>query len=132
MTDALIHSSFTGTSAPTDLPEPPADFATAHELDGVMDESELPELITGVRDQSNPSVRFRLPGGVRVHAIGRVTSHTHLSFRMFVPGLDTISDLQAAGMFGADLAAVLSASASVREPLGIIFAGGTGVGKTTL
>jgi pilus assembly protein CpaF len=83
-------------------------------------------------DEANPSVRFRLPNGVRVHAIGRVTSRTHIDCRLFLPGLDTVNGLAATGMFGDDIAQLLKASAAVREPIGIVFSGGTGEGKTTL
>jgi pilus assembly protein CpaF len=83
-------------------------------------------------DEANPSCRFRLPNGVRVHAIGRVTSHTHIDCRMFLPGLDTLPGLASTGMFGDDVAQLLRATAAVREPIGVVFSGGTGEGKTTL
>jgi len=35
-------------------------------------------------------------------------------------------------MFGDEVAAVLRGTAAVREPIGVIFSGGTGNGKTTL
>jgi pilus assembly protein CpaF len=83
-------------------------------------------------DEANPSARFRLPNGVRVHAISKVTSLTHVDFRLFLPGLDTLEGLEGAGMFGPDVGEVLRASAAVAEPIGVIFSGGTGNGKTTL
>jgi pilus assembly protein CpaF len=83
-------------------------------------------------DESHPSVRFRLPNGVRVHALARVTSLPHIDFRLFLPGLDSVEGLQQAGMLGDDVAEVLRGSAAVREPIGVIFSGGTGNGKTTL
>ena len=83
-------------------------------------------------DEANPSVRFRLPGGARVHAIGRVTSRTHIDCRLFLPGLDTIAGLESAGMFSSEVGLLLQASAGVREPIGVVFSGGTGEGKTTL
>lgn len=83
-------------------------------------------------DEANPSVRFRLPNGVRVHAISRVTTHTHLSFRLFPPSLDTFAGLADTGMFGPDVHALLAATAAARAPIGVIFTGGTGAGKTTL
>jgi pilus assembly protein CpaF len=83
-------------------------------------------------DEASPSVRFRLPGGARVHAISRVTSSTHIDVRLFLPGLDDVDGLAGNGMFGPDLALLLRATAAVREPIGIVFSGGTGNGKTTL
>jgi pilus assembly protein CpaF len=83
-------------------------------------------------DESSPSVRFRLPNGVRVHAIGRVTSRTHIDFRLWQSGLDSLDSLASAGMFDADVGRLLAASAAVRDPIGVIISGGTGVGKTTL
>jgi pilus assembly protein CpaF len=83
-------------------------------------------------DESNPSVRFRLPNGVRVHAIAKVTSLPHIDFRLFLPGLDTLDGLADAGMFADDVGELLRCSAAVCEPIGVIFSGGTGNGKTTL
>jgi pilus assembly protein CpaF len=83
-------------------------------------------------DEATPSVRFRLPGGARIHAIGRVTSRTHIDCRIFLPGLDTLAGLESAGMFSVDVGRLLRASAGVREPIGVVFSGGTGEGKTTL
>jgi pilus assembly protein CpaF len=83
-------------------------------------------------DESNPSVRFRLPNGMRVHAIGRVTSRTHIDIRLFQPGLEDVDGLSAAGMFGPDVALLLRATAAVHDPIGVLFSGGTGNGKTTL
>lgn len=83
-------------------------------------------------DEANPSVRFRLPGGARIHALGRVTSRTHIDCRLFLPGLDTLAGLAETGMFRADVGLLLQASAAVREPIGVVFSGGTGEGKTTL
>ncbi|WP_232303718.1 ATPase, T2SS/T4P/T4SS family [Pseudofrankia sp. DC12] len=83
-------------------------------------------------DEANPSVRFRLPNGVRVHALGRVTSVTHLDCRLFTPALDSLAGLAAAGMCGPDVAALLAATAALRVPFGLVLSGGTGAGKTTL
>ncbi|WP_242606948.1 ATPase, T2SS/T4P/T4SS family [Protofrankia symbiont of Coriaria ruscifolia] len=83
-------------------------------------------------DESNPSVRFRTAGGVRIHAISRVTSITHIDCRIYLPGLDRLDGLAAAGMFNADVHAVLEGSAALREPVGLVISGGTGAGKTTL
>jgi len=67
-----------------------------------------------------------------VHAIAKVTSRTHIDFRLFLPGLDTLDGLAGVGMFGDEVAAVLRGTAAVREPIGVILSGGTGNGKTTL
>ncbi|ABD12689.1 Flp pilus assembly protein, ATPase CpaF [Frankia casuarinae] len=83
-------------------------------------------------DESNPSVRFRLPNGVRVHAVSRVTRLTHIDCRLFRPGLDTLDGLADAGMFGSDITALLAGTAALRQPFGLIISGGTGAGKTTL
>jgi pilus assembly protein CpaF len=83
-------------------------------------------------DEANPSVRFRLPNGVRVHAVGRVTSMTHLDCRLFTPALDSLAGLAAAGMCGPDVTALLAATAALRVPFGLVISGGTGAGKTTL
>jgi pilus assembly protein CpaF len=83
-------------------------------------------------DEANPSVRFRLPGGARLHALARVTSLVHIGCRLFSPGLDTLRGLYEAGMFGDDVAAVLVGAARLRQPFGMIISGGTGAGKTTL
>ncbi|MDT3446425.1 ATPase, T2SS/T4P/T4SS family [Pseudofrankia sp. BMG5.37] len=83
-------------------------------------------------DEANPSVRFRLPGGVRVHAVGRVTSLTHLDCRLFTPSLDSLSGLADVGMCGPDVIALLAATAALRVPVGLVISGGTGAGKTTL
>ena len=83
-------------------------------------------------DEANPSVRFRLPNGVRVHALGRVTSVTHLDCRLFTPRLDSLADLASAAMCGPDVAALLAATAALRVPFGLVISGGTGAGKTTL
>jgi len=83
-------------------------------------------------DESNPSVRFRLPNGVRVHAVSRVTRVTHIDCRLFSPGLDTLTGLADVGMIGADLADLLAGAAALRQPFGMIISGGTGAGKTTL
>jgi pilus assembly protein CpaF len=110
--------------------EHPSPFASDGEaFDWVAEQAAL----AGRRfDEANPSVRFRLPNGVRVHAIAKVTSRTHIDFRLFLPGLDTLDGLGAAGMFGDEVAEVLRTTAAVREPIGVIFSGGTGNGKTTL
>ncbi|WP_307874879.1 ATPase, T2SS/T4P/T4SS family [Frankia nepalensis] len=83
-------------------------------------------------DEANPSVRFRLPNGVRVHAVGRVTSLTHLDCRLFTPALDTLMGLAGTGMCGPDVVALLAATAALRVPFGLVISGGTGAGKTTL
>jgi len=83
-------------------------------------------------DEANPSVRFRLPGGVRVHAVGRVTSLTHLDCRLFTPALDSLTGLAGAGMAGPDVTALLAATAALAVPIGLVISGGTGAGKTTL
>ncbi|ONH60464.1 secretion system protein E [Frankia sp. CcI49] len=83
-------------------------------------------------DESSPSVRFRLPNGVRVHAVSRVTSVTHVDCRLFLPGLDTLNGLARTGMFGPDVGILLAAVARLTSPFGLIISGGTGVGKTTL
>ncbi|MBL7498272.1 CpaF family protein [Frankia sp. CNm7] len=83
-------------------------------------------------DEANPSVRFRLPNGVRVHAVGRVTSLTHLDCRLFTPALDTLMGLAGTGMCGPDLVALLAATAALQVPFGLVISGGTGAGKTTL
>jgi pilus assembly protein CpaF len=83
-------------------------------------------------DESNPSVRFRLSNGVRVHAVSRVTRLTHIDCRLFAPGLDSLGALADAAMFGADIAALLTGAAAVRQPFGLIISGGTGAGKSTL
>ncbi|MBL7487441.1 CpaF family protein [Frankia sp. AgB1.9] len=83
-------------------------------------------------DEANPSVRFRLPNGVRVHAIGRVTSLTHLDCRLFAPGFETLAGLAAGGLCGPDVIALLAATSALQVPFGLVISGGTGVGKTTL
>ncbi|MCK9895039.1 ATPase, T2SS/T4P/T4SS family [Frankia sp. AgB32] len=83
-------------------------------------------------DEANPSVRFRLPTGVRVHAVSRVTQLTHIDCRLFAPGLDTLDGLADAGMFTPDVADLLAGTAAMRQPFGLIISGGTGAGKTTL
>ncbi|WP_307874805.1 ATPase, T2SS/T4P/T4SS family [Frankia nepalensis] len=83
-------------------------------------------------DEANPSVRFRLPNGVRVHAVGRVTSLTHLDCRLFTPALDTLMGLAGTGMCGPDVVALLAATAALQVPFGLVISGGTGAGKTTL
>ncbi|WP_131770939.1 ATPase, T2SS/T4P/T4SS family, partial [Candidatus Protofrankia californiensis] len=83
-------------------------------------------------DEANPSVRCRLPGGARLHAIARVTDTVHISCRLLARGLGTLSGLHATGMFGDDIAAVLAATARLQVPFGLMFSGGTGVGKSTL
>jgi pilus assembly protein CpaF len=80
-------------------------------------------------DESTPSVRFRLAKGMRVHAIGRVTSRTHIDIRLFVPGLEDLQGLTAAGMFGPDIALLLQATAAVRDPIGIIFPAAPATGR---
>ncbi|WP_239335297.1 ATPase, T2SS/T4P/T4SS family [Frankia sp. CiP3] len=83
-------------------------------------------------DEANPSVRCRLPGGARLHALAKVTSLVHIGCRLFLPGLDTLEGLRRASMFGDDVAALLLTAARLHEPFGVIFSGGTGAGKTTL
>ncbi|EFC81312.1 ATPase, T2SS/T4P/T4SS family [Parafrankia sp. EUN1f] len=83
-------------------------------------------------DEANPSVRVRLPGGTRLHAIAHVTGRVHLSCRLSSPSLTTLDALRAAGMLGPDVAAVLTATARMRDPCGLIISGATAAGKTTL
>lgn len=83
-------------------------------------------------DEANPSVRVRLPGGARLHAIANVTGRVHISCRLFAPTLNTVEGLRAAGMFGPDVAAVLAATARMPDPCGLIISGATTAGKTTL
>ncbi|MEX5709926.1 ATPase, T2SS/T4P/T4SS family [Parafrankia sp. FMc6] len=83
-------------------------------------------------DEANPSVRVRLPGGARLHAIAHVTGRVHLSCRLFTPALTTVDGLRAVGMFGPDVARLLAATARTSDPFGLIISGATTAGKTTL
>jgi pilus assembly protein CpaF len=83
-------------------------------------------------DDALPSVRCRLPGGVRLHAIGRVTDRVHISCRIFSPGLDTLPGLESVGMFDTDLTQLLAATAWMTDPFGLVISGATTAGKTTL
>lgn len=83
-------------------------------------------------DDASPSVRCRLPGGARLHALAKITTLVHVDFRLFLAGLDTLEGLYRAGMFSPQVGDLLAATARLREPFGLIISGGTGAGKTTL
>ncbi|MCM3883553.1 ATPase, T2SS/T4P/T4SS family [Frankia sp. R82] len=83
-------------------------------------------------DDAAPSVRCRLAGGIRLHAIAQVTGRVHISCRLSDPGLDSLPGLESVGMFDADLTAVLTATAWMQDPFGLVISGATTAGKTTL
>ncbi|MCM3920278.1 Flp pilus assembly complex ATPase component TadA [Frankia sp. AiPs1] len=83
-------------------------------------------------DEAAPSVRCRLPGGARLHAIAAVTGRVHISCRLYSPDLVALEGLESVGMFGPDLTAVLTATARMADPFGLVISGATTAGKTTL
>ncbi|WP_261570265.1 ATPase, T2SS/T4P/T4SS family [Frankia gtarii] len=83
-------------------------------------------------DEAVPSVRCRLPGGARLHAIAAVTGRVHISCRLYSPDLVNLEGLESVGMFGSDLTALLTATARMDDPFGLVISGATTAGKTTL
>lgn len=83
-------------------------------------------------DEAVPSVRCRLPGGARLHAIAQVTGRVHISCRLYSPDLVDLDGLESVGMFGSDLTALLASTARMADPFGLVISGATTAGKTTL
>jgi pilus assembly protein CpaF len=83
-------------------------------------------------DEGSPFVDARLPDGTRLHAVLPPIARDgpYLSLRTLRRRAFTLPDLVAAGSFGVDVAALLTAVVSAR--LAYLVAGGTGAGKTTL
>lgn len=81
-------------------------------------------------DRASPIVDVRLPDGARLHAAMAVTTRPCISIRRHRHLSASLSDLEHAGVFGADLHALLAASIQAR--FNIIVAGRTGAGKTTV
>ena len=83
-------------------------------------------------DDGSPCVDVRLAGGYRVHAVlpPVSTAGTLLSIRIRRERVFTMEELQAAGMFGPRVRAVLEEI--IRLRLSFLVSGATGSGKTTL
>ncbi|MFJ3958335.1 TadA family conjugal transfer-associated ATPase [Arthrobacter sp. NPDC090010] len=83
-------------------------------------------------DDSNPCVDVRLNGGYRVHAVipPLSPSGTVLSIRIRRARPFTLDEMQAAGMFGENVAALLRLL--VERRLNFLVSGATGSGKTTM
>tara|TARA_R110002110_G_scaffold9142_12_gene45108 strand:- start:4723 stop:6039 length:1317 start_codon:yes stop_codon:yes gene_type:complete len=83
-------------------------------------------------DSTTPTVDARLPDGSRMNIVIPPLSRngTVVSIRRFRPSHSSLDDLIHSGMLSPDMAELLILA--VRARINIVFAGGAGVGKTTL
>ena len=105
-------------------------FSSAEEIRALVDRILGP---LGRRvDESSPMVNARLPQGHRVNVVVSPISLVGpvVTIRKFRSHVMTLADMERAGTFGADVAAVLSWAVRLRKNVAV--SGGTGSGKTTL
>ncbi|WP_243073989.1 TadA family conjugal transfer-associated ATPase [Microbacterium sp. SS28] len=83
-------------------------------------------------DDASACVDVRLEGGIRVHAVlpPVAPSGTAISIRVPQPGVPTLDELEASGMFDAHTRSRLESAVERRENL--LVTGAAGAGKTTL
>jgi Flp pilus assembly CpaF family ATPase len=81
-------------------------------------------------DRGSPALSLQLRGGQRLFATMAVSARPSVSIRRNTLTQVTLADLQKRGEITAGLRALITAMVRARK--NIVFAGGTGIGKTTL